>query len=181
MATEQQGPTPEFALAYRDIMLMGLTNELQATKKVLAAIPDAKRDYKPDPNSRTAGDLAWHLASADVQMLDETADRKFAMEARFKDEPKTTAELVSWYEQNYLRAIDRVRAMSPEELLTPVDFYGAFTLPVVFYLGFVNNHSIHHRGQLATYLRPMGSKCPSIYGGSHDEPWQGVPAESNAA
>ncbi len=26
MATEQQGPTPEFALAYRDIMLMGLTN-----------------------------------------------------------------------------------------------------------------------------------------------------------
>ena len=46
MATAQQGPTPEFALAYRDIMLMGLTNELQATKKVLAAIPDAKRDYK---------------------------------------------------------------------------------------------------------------------------------------
>ncbi len=89
MATAQQGPTPEFALAYRDIMLMGLTNELKATKKVLAAIPDAKRDYKPDPNSRTAGDLAWHLASADVQMLDETADRKFAMEARFKDEPKT--------------------------------------------------------------------------------------------
>ena len=181
MATAQQGPTPEFALAYRDIMLMGLTNELQATKKVLAAIPDAKRDYKPDPNSRSAGDLAWHLASADVQMLDETADRKFAMEPRFKDEPKTTAELVSWYEQNYLRAIERVRAMSPEELLTPVDFYGAFTLPVVFYLGFVNNHSIHHRGQLATYLRPMGSKCPAIYGGSYDEPWQGAPAESNAA
>ena len=181
MATEQQGPTPEFALAYREIMLMGLTNELQATKKVLAAIPDAKRDYRPDPNARTAGDLAWHLASADVQMLDETADRNFNMEPRFKDEPKTTDELVSWYEKNYLRAIDRVRAMSPEELLTPVDFYGAFTLPVVFYLGFVNNHSVHHRGQLATYLRPMGSKCPSIYGGSFDEPWRGAPAESNAA
>jgi uncharacterized damage-inducible protein DinB len=181
MATRQQGPTPEFAIAYRDIMLMGLTNELQATKKVLAAIPDAKRDYKPDPSSRTAWELAWHLASADVQMLDETADRKFAMEPRFKDEPKTSAELVSWYEKNFLRAIERVRAMSPEELLTPVDFYGAFNLPAVFYLAFVNNHGIHHRGQLATYLRPMGAKVPSIYGGSYDEPWPGVQAETSAA
>jgi uncharacterized damage-inducible protein DinB len=34
----------------------------------------------------------------------------------------------------------------------------------------LNNHSIHHRGELATYLRPMGSKVPSIYGGSYDEP-----------
>jgi uncharacterized damage-inducible protein DinB len=45
-------------------------------------------------------------------------------------------------------------------------------MPVVFYLTFVNNHSIHHRGQLAAYLRPMGSKVPAIYGGSADEPWQ---------
>jgi len=39
-------------------------------------------------------------------------------------------------------------------------------------LAFLNNHSIHHRGELATYLRPMGSKVPSIYGGSFDEPFQ---------
>ena len=98
-----------------------------------------------------------------------------------KTKPKTTAELVSWYEKN-LSARHRAGTRNvAEELLTPVDFYGAFTLPVVFYLGFVNNHSIHHRGQLATYLRPMGSKCPAIYGGSYDEPWQGAPAESNAA
>jgi uncharacterized damage-inducible protein DinB len=179
MASPEQGPSPEFATAYRDLMLMGLENEMKATQRVLAAIPDAKRDYKPDPNARTAWELAWHLASADVQMLDEIADRKFAMEARFKEEPKTSAELAAWYEKNFPRAIERVRAMSAEELLTPVDFYGVFTLPDVFYLGFVNNHSIHHRGQLATYLRPMGAKCPSIYGGSYDEPFQG--AESNAA
>jgi uncharacterized damage-inducible protein DinB len=51
--------------------------------------------------------------------------------------------------------------------------------PGAFYLGFLNNHSIHHRGQLATYLRPMGAKCPSIYGGSYDEPFQ--PAASSTA
>jgi hypothetical protein len=82
MAVAQQGPTPEFAVAYRDTMLMGLSNEMKATKRVLGAIPDAKRDYKPDPNARTAQELAWHLASADVQMLDEVADRKFVMEPR---------------------------------------------------------------------------------------------------
>jgi len=53
-------------------------------------------------------------------------------------------------------------------------------LPAAMYLGFLNNHSIHHRGQLATYLRPMGSKCPSIYGGSYDEPFQPAAAETAA-
>jgi uncharacterized damage-inducible protein DinB len=38
------------------------------------------------------------------------------------------------------------------------------------YLAFVNNHSVNHRGELVTYLRPMGSKVPSVYGGSFDEP-----------
>jgi len=63
--------------------------------------------------------------------------------------------------------------MPPEQLANPVDFAGVFKMPAVFYLGFVNNHCVHHRGQLAGFLRPMGSKVPSIYGGSADEPWNG--------
>ena len=82
------------------------------------------------------------------------------------------SELVSWYEQNYNRAANRVRALSPQQPLTPVDFAGLFKFPAVFYLAFLNNHSIHHRGALATYLRPMGAKVPSIYGGSYDEPFE---------
>jgi len=30
--------------------------------------------------------------------------------------------------------------------------------------------AIHHRGQLSSYLRPMGAKVPSIYGPSADDP-----------
>ena len=176
MATPQQARpqfTPEFALGLREMMLQGLTNELPITKKVLAAIPEDKRDFRLDPHARTAGELAWHLASCDVQMLEEIAEHKFSMEPRFKDEPRSIRELVEWYEKNFTRAVDRVRAMSPEQLVTPVDFLGAFNFPAVIYLSFVNNHSIHHRGQLSAYLRPMGSKVPSIYGGSYDEPWKG--------
>jgi uncharacterized damage-inducible protein DinB len=173
MSAPQPALTQDFAIAQREMMLKGLEREMETTKKVLAAVPDSKRDFRLDPKSRTAWELAWHLASSDVQMLDEVADRKFDMAPRFKQEPKDIADLVNWYETNFLRAANRIRAMTPEQLTTPVDFAGVFTLPVVFYLGFVNNHSIHHRGQLAAYLRPMGSKVPSIYGGSADEPWKG--------
>ncbi len=29
--------------------------------------------------------------------------------------------------------------------------------------------AVHHRGQLSTYIRPMGGRVPSIYGPSADE------------
>jgi uncharacterized damage-inducible protein DinB len=86
-----------------------------------------------------------------------------------ESKPKTVAELVDWYDKNFKRAADRIRALTPEQLATSIDFLGAFKLPAVAYLVFFNNHRVHHRGQLATYLRPMGSKCPSIYGDSFDE------------
>ena len=66
--------TPEFVMGYRAMMLNGLTNEVEITKKVLGAIPDAKRDYKPDPQARTAWELAWHIANSDRQFLEGIAD-----------------------------------------------------------------------------------------------------------
>ncbi len=166
-------PTPEFILGYRAMMLDGLAREAEITKKVLAAIPEGKRDYRPDPHARTAWELAWHITNTDVQFLDGIADLKFNMaNPAPADKPKTVAEVVDWYNRNMKRGIDRVRALSAEQLLTPVEFFGVFNFPAAFYLGFLNNHSIHHRGELATYLRPMGSKVPSIYGGSYDEPMQ---------
>ncbi len=180
MAAER-AVTPEFASAYRDMMLAGLANEAQTTRNVLSAIPDGKKDYRPDPNGRTAWELAWHLANTDVQFLDGIADGKFNMESPDEEhKPKTVAELAAWYEENMARASARVRALTAEQLVSPIDFFGAFNLPAAFYLGFLNNHSIHHRGALATYLRPMGAKCPSIYGGSYDQPWEAAEASSAA-
>jgi uncharacterized damage-inducible protein DinB len=166
-------PTPEFALGYRAMMLDGVAREVEITKRVLAAIPEGKRDYRPDPHARTAWELAWHIANTDVQFMDGIAGLKFTMANPAEaDKPKTIAEVVDWYGRNMKRAADGVAALSAEQLLTTVNFMGAFNFPVVFYMAFLNNHSIHHRGELATYLRPMGSKVPSIYGGSYDEPRQ---------
>lgn len=175
-------PTPEFALAYRAMMLDGFVNEVETTKRVLAAVPDSKSDYRPDPHARTAWELAWHLANTDIQFLDAIADLKFNMaNPEASDKPNNIAELVAWYDRNFKRATDRVRALTAEQLLTPIEFFGVFNFPAAFYLGLLNNHSIHHRGELATYLRPMGSKVPSIYGGSYDEPFEPVESDSTAA
>lgn len=173
-----QGLSPEFILGYRAMMLDGIAREAECTKRVIAAVPDAKSDYRPDPHARTAKELAWHIANTDIQFLDGIADLTFTM-ATPENKPQTSAEVVAWYDENIKRGIARIAAMTPEQLLTPVEFFGVFNLPAALYLGFLNNHSIHHRGELATYLRPMGSKVPSIYGGSFDEPF--VPAVQAAA
>jgi uncharacterized damage-inducible protein DinB len=165
-----QGLTPEFALGYRAMMLDGIVREAEITKKVIAAIPDAKSEYRPDPNARTAKELAWHIANSDIQFLDGIADMKFNTEA-VEHKPQTSAEVVAWYDENIKRGVARVAAMPAEQLMAPVSFFGLFNFPAVFYLQFLNNHSIHHRGALAAYLRPMGAKVPSIYGGSFDEPF----------
>src|SRR5947209_1556678 len=174
-----QGMTPEFAAGLRAMMLDGIQREAECTKRVLAAVPDDKSDYRPDPHARTAKELAWHIANTDVQFLDGIADLNFSMESP-EHKPESSAEVVAWYDENMKRGLARVAEMTPEQLATPIEFFGVFNLPAAFYLGFLNNHSVHHRGELATYLRPMGSKVPSIYGGSYDEPFVPQAAETAA-
>lgn len=172
MAVPQPSISKDFALGFRDMMCGSIAREMETTKKVIAAVPEARsREYRPDPKARNAFDLAWHVASVEVQFLDEIADGKFSMEPRFQ-EPKTIGDVVAWYESNLPRALARVRALDEQQLTRVLDFYGAFNYPAVYYLGFVTSHSVHHRGQLSTYLRPMGSKVPMIYGGSADEEWK---------
>ena len=42
--------------------------------------------------------------------------------------------------------------------------------PLGDFLWYMFFDAIHHRGQLSTYIRPMGGKVPSIYGPSGDDP-----------
>jgi uncharacterized damage-inducible protein DinB len=43
-----------------------------------------------------------------------------------------------------------------------------FQFPAIAFIQLALNHTVHHRGQLSMYLRPMGAKVPSIYGESYD-------------
>ena len=59
-------------------------------------------------------------------------------------------------------------AMSAADMLRDVEFFG-MKGPACTWLAMMNNHAVHHRGQLAAYLRASGSKVPAIYGISADE------------
>ena len=153
-----------------------MESEFPATVKVLAAVRDENRDYKPDDKSRSAFELARHIATSDMWFLDSIINGRFEFnpeaaqqaEAQFK----SVNDVVEFYKQALPEKLKALRAMSPEAMTREVDFFGFHKAPAVIFLGMANNHGIHHRGQLASYLRAHGSKVPAIYGGSADEPMQ---------
>src|SRR3954453_139140 len=112
--------TTEFAVNSRDFAIASFERESQATKRVIEAIPEDKKSWKPDPKSKTAEELAWHIASVEVGMLQGIADLSFiSMQEGEKignNPPPTIAEIVKWYEENMPKAIARIRAMTPQQL-----------------------------------------------------------------
>ena len=160
----------EQASAIRDLLVATIENESQALRKVIAAVPNDNRDYKPDPKSRTAWEIAVHMAMSDIWFADSILGGEFA----WTGEPATPGEMTDpaavakWHEDQLGDRLAKLRAMAPEQMLKPVDFFGT-TAPAVTLLAAMNNHAIHHRGQLAAYLRAAGSKVPAIYGMSADE------------
>ena len=54
------------------------------------------------------------------------------------------------------------------KLTNVIDLLGMIQAPGINFLAMSIKHSVHHRGQLSTYLRPMGGKIPGIYGPSGD-------------
>jgi uncharacterized damage-inducible protein DinB len=146
-----------------------LKNEHRITKSVLQAIPADKGDYRPDPVVMSALDLAWHIAWAEKMFLDTVLNGEFnPTNFRRPDSIQTPADVLAWYTKNFVEGFSRLPGVAPEQLSKIVDFRGVVQQPAVLYLSFLLNHSIHHRGQLSTYLRPMGAKVPAIYGESYD-------------
>ena len=160
---------PEQAKAAADLVTSQWEDEIAATVRVLSAVTDAGRDYRPDPKSRTAWEIASHLASADAFFTGGILEGQFGAASR-EDEHrfKNTSDLVAFYESTVPANVAKFRALSGEQLLEDIDFFGRMIKSRVTWIGFSLTHSIHHRGQLSAYLRPMGSRVPSIYGPSAD-------------
>jgi len=117
----------------------------------------------------SALDLAWHIASAEHLFLDGVASGEFNFSGGGKpDSIRNSADVLSWYKQSFEKNFDRLTKLSGEQLAKEIDFHGMFKNQAVLYLSFDMHHTIHHRGQLSAYLRPMGAKVPSIYGESYD-------------
>jgi len=106
---------------------------------------------------------------AEDRFLTAVANGAFDFTPRPRPETvRTPADVNAWADEMLPRHVERLTALSGEALLKPIDFRGQFTQPAVRFVRFILNHTIHHRGQLSMYLRPMGAAVPSIYGESFD-------------
>ena len=87
--------------------------------------------------------------------------------------PATVQEILDEYDKNHADVTRRLHALEHSVWEKEFRFmYGDYEISrgtgYHFAWEFLFD-AVHHRGQLSTYLRPMGSTVPSIYGPSADE------------
>jgi uncharacterized damage-inducible protein DinB len=154
----------------QDVYLGALKNESRITKKILEAVPADKTDYRPDPVSKSANEMVRHIAAADNRFLETVINGVFDVNpSMIPESVKTPQEIAAWYEQRFAKNFEALSKLNGEQLLKMVDFRGMFQRPAVTFVMMGLHHTIHHRGQLSSYLRSMGAKVPSIYGESYDD------------
>jgi len=140
--------------------------------RVLKAIPKGRSDYRPDPKARTASQLAWVLATEEAALA--SLIKEGVVEWKDSDPPDDLDKVVAAFEKSSAEVNERMEKLDEAAWNKKVRFLmeggGAWedTLDKMVW-GFLFD-AIHHRGQLSTYLRPMGGKVPSIYGPSADDP-----------
>jgi uncharacterized damage-inducible protein DinB len=161
---------PKEAKVVADFLLSDFANEIPTTVRVIQGVPSGQLGYRPDPKAKTALGLVRHLALEDAWILNCIADGVFTTPPDDSDACgiMSPAEAAARYQKMVPPALDRVRAMSGEKLTTVIDLLGMIQAPGINFLAMAAKHSAHHRGQLSTYLRPMGGKVPGIYGPSAD-------------
>ncbi len=153
-----------------DFLLADFCYEMQTTVRVIQAVPADKLSYRPDEASKTALGLVRHIVLEDEWILNSIAAGVFNPPPDDSDACgiMTPEQAAAQYSAKIPAALDRVRAMSAEQLSGVIDLLGLIQMPAVNFVSLALKHSVHHRGQLSTYLRPMGAKVPGIYGPSAD-------------
>ena len=140
--------------------------------RVMRAVPSDKTAYKPHEKSTCAGDLVWLIASEwdDARELIDKGEVNYAA----RPAPAKVSDSVATFEKNAGEIEKRLTKMDDAawdrkaRFLMDGNVAWESSLGDMLF-GFLFD-AIHHRGQLSSYLRPMGAKVPSIYGPSADDP-----------
>ena len=155
----------------KSLFLSFWEKEAPATRKVISRIPQETSDYKPEPKSRNAREIAW-LIVMEERLLIEGLE-KGTINWQEIETPATVKEIIDTYDHHHEDVTKRMYGLDDEKWEKEIAFVAGgheimrakgyeFAWEFLF-------DKVHHRGQLSTYLRPMGSTVPSIYGPSADE------------
>jgi uncharacterized damage-inducible protein DinB len=153
-----------------DFLIADFENEMQTTLRIIEAVPNGHLDYGPDPKAKSALGLVRHITLEDEWLLNGIANCEFTPPPDDSDACgiMNPADAAARYRERIPAALNRVRAMPGDKLTRVIDLLGMIRAPGIDFLALTVKHSVHHRGQLSTYLRPMGGKVPGIYGPSAD-------------
>lgn len=159
-----------------DLLLPEFDREMGLTRRVLDRVPDGKFDFKPHPTSRSLGQIAEHLT--EMPYWTTMTMTQAGIDGMHKPDgyevPTTRAALLSLFDANLKAGRATLVGKTDGEFNAPWTLRAGgkeiFTMPKIAVIrNFVLNHMIHHRGQVAVYLRMLDVKVPSIYGPSGDE------------
>lgn len=162
-------------MALVDAMLPEFDHEMAVTRKLLERVPEDRLQWKPHPKSFTLGQLAQHVATLPTwgRVTLTQSDFDIGGDARMPD-PATRAELLASFDRNVADTRAALAGRTDAELTAPWALKRngetIFSMPKAgVWRSFVMNHLIHHRAQLAVYLRMQDVPLPAIYGPSADE------------
>ncbi len=136
---------------------------------VMDALPTGRLDYRPHPNSRSAGEMVTHLAREQALLVQMIDTGKIEYE---DSKAQDFAEMRALWTKSTGELRERLKKLDDAGWKKPVQFFMGGkkindTTADEMLWGFLLD-MIHHRGQLSTYIRPMGGKVPAIYGPSGD-------------
>jgi uncharacterized damage-inducible protein DinB len=159
-----------------ETILPEFDREMATTRKMLERFPEDKVDWKPHDTCMTLGRLAGHVAELTGWVVTTMNQDRLELDPS-KFTPyilKSRSEAVKQFDEGVKTAREAIAGASDETFMKPWTFVAGgqtiFTMPkIAVYRGFVMNHMIHHRGQLAAFYRIAGVPIPSMYGPSKDE------------
>lgn len=139
--------------------------------KVCEALPPDQLEWRPHPKSRSAKELLGHLIGHEQDLIELASDGviNHRMQVPFtslKQAVELYREAQRVLEAKLTALDDRTWDEKPAKFLADGHLIAEMPYSGLMWMFFLD--SIHHRGQLSTYLRPMGGTVPSIYGPSAD-------------
>jgi uncharacterized damage-inducible protein DinB len=155
--------------------ISALKDELSRTRRFLDAFPPSASEMKPHATSQAAREIV-HTMCAEAMISTKVLDGSLDMSnLSFPKPPATWPEVVQAFNGSYDALLAAVEKTADGDFAQSIPFMTGpkqiGPVPKGDIVRFMLSDHIHHRGQLSVYLRMSGSKVPSIYGPSKDEPW----------
>ncbi|HYS54328.1 MAG TPA: DinB family protein [Thermoanaerobaculia bacterium] len=141
--------------------------ESAKTMKLLESLPRDGYDFRPDPEARSLGELAWHLAEPEAYGSLAIERGEFSRDERPPglERPRKIEELAPGFERIHRDAVARVQKVQPDDLDRTITSFNGKPIAIRDVLwDSMLLHGIHHRGQLAMMSRQSGGNPTSLYG-----------------